>query len=174
MCYMRWYVIQTLAGQEEAVKQMAEKYMPKDCHEEYRILYYIRKKRYQGRWHEVKETLLPGYLFLVTDSPWPARERLKKITKFSKLLRNYEENKIYPISEEEEKFLKKISGDGAEVGLSYGMIEGDTVRIIAGSLMGMEAVIRKIDRHKRTAYIEMRIFGEIKLVKIGLEIVEKR
>ena len=37
----------------------------------------------------------------------------------------------------------------------------------------MEAVIRKVDRHKRVAYIEMRIFGEIKLVEVGLEIVAK-
>lgn len=174
MCNMRWYVIQTMAGQEEAIKQMAEKYMPNDCQEEYRLIYYIRKKRYQGRWHEIKEMLLPGYLFLVADSPWPARERLKKIMKFSKLLRNYEENEIYPISKEEEQFLKRLAGDGTEVGMSYGMIEGDTVRIIAGSLMGMEAVIRKIDRHKRIAYIEMQIFGEVKLVQVGLEIVEKR
>ena len=57
--------------------------------------------------------------------------------------------------------------------MSYGMIEGDRVRIISGSLVGMEAVIRKVDRHKRVAYIEMRIFGEIKLVEVGLEIVAK-
>ncbi len=90
------------------------------------------------------------------------------------MLKNYEENEIYPISKEEEQFLKRLAGEGTEVGMSYGMIEGDTVRIIAGSLMGMEAVIRKIDRHKRTAYIEMHIFGEVKLVEVGLEIVEKR
>ena len=53
------------------------------------------------------------------------------------------------------------------------MIEGDRVIIISGSLVGMEAVIRKVDRHKRVAYIEMRIFGEIKLVEVGLEIVAK-
>ena len=43
-----WYVIQTLAGQEEIVKLMAEKYLPEDSYEACRILYYIRKKRYQG------------------------------------------------------------------------------------------------------------------------------
>jgi transcriptional antiterminator NusG len=168
-----WYVIQTLAGQEEIVKLMAEKYLPEDSYEACRILYYIRKKRYQGEWHEIRERLLPGYLFLVADSPWPAWEALKKVSKFSKILRNYEENVIYPVSREEEEFLKKLAGDKDEVELSYGMIEGDRVRIISGSLVGMEAVIRKVDRHKRVAYIEMRIFGEIKLVEVGLEIVAK-
>ena len=170
-----WYVIQTLAGQEEIVKQMLEKYLPRSSYEECRILYYIRKKRYQGEWHEVRERFLPGYLFLVADSPWAAREALKKVTRtrFSRLLKNYLENEIYPVSREEEEFLKKLAGDKDEVELSYGMIEGDKVRIVSGGLVGMEAVIRKIDRHKRVAFIEMRIFGEVKLVRVGLEIVEK-
>ena len=105
-----WYVIQTLAGQEEIVKLMAEKYLPEDSYEACRILYYIRKKRYQGEWHEIRERLLPGYLFLVVDSPWPAWEALKKVSKFSKILRNYEENVMYPVSREEEEFLKNLRG----------------------------------------------------------------
>ena len=169
-----WYVIQTLAGQEEIVKQMVEKYLSKDSYEECRVLYYVRKKRYQGEWHEERERLLPGYLFLIADSPWPAWEALKKVTMFSRLLRNYVENEIYPISQEEENFLKRLTRNGDEVEISYGMIAGDEVRINSGSLIGMEAVIRKIDRHKRIAFIEMQIFGEVKLVEVGLEIVEKR
>lgn len=170
-----WYVIQTLAGQEEIVKQMLEKYLPGDSYEECKILYYIRKKRYRGEWHEVKERFLPGYLFLVADSPWVAKEALKKVTRtrFSRLLRDYQENEIYPVSREEEEFLKKLAGDKEEVEFSYGVVEGDRVRVVSGSLMGMESVIRKIDRHKRVAYIEMQIFGEVKLVEVGLEIVEK-
>lgn len=168
-----WYVIQTMAGQEEIVKLMLEKYLPGDSYEACRILYYVRKKRYRGEWHEVKERLLPGYLFLVAESPWPAWQALKRVTKFSRLLRNYEENVIYPIAKDEEAFLRRIAGDKDEVELSYGVIEGDKVKIISGSLTGMEAVIRRIDRHKRVAYIEMAIFGESKLVQVGLEVVAK-
>ena len=169
-----WYVIQTLAGEEEVVKQMTERYLPKDSYEECKILYYIRKKRYEGEWHEERARLLPGYLFLVADSPWPAWRALKRVTKFSRLVKNNEENEIYPISSEEENFLKRLAGDNDEIEISYGMIEGDAVRIISGGLMGMEAVIQKIDRHKRVAYIEMRVFGETKLVQVGLEILTKQ
>lgn len=169
-----WYVVQTMAGQEEMVKLMLEKHLPKDSYEECRILYYLQKKKYQGEWHEERERLLPGYLFLVTDNPWVAWEALKKVPKFSRLLGNRDEKEIYPISQEEEKFLRKIIGDNNEVEISYGMIEGDTVRIISGGLMDLEAVIRKIDRHKRVAYIEMPIFGGVKIVQVGLEIIEKK
>lgn len=169
-----WYVIQTLAGEEETVKLMTEKYLSKDCYEECRILYYIRKKRYRGEWHEERERLLPGYLFLEADSPWPAWKALKRVTKFSRLVKNKGENEIYPISSEEEAFLRRLAGDNGEIEISYGMIEGDAVRIVSGGLMGMEAIIRKIDRHKRIAYIEMRIFGEAKMVQVGLEILAKQ
>lgn len=169
-----WYVIQTLAGEEETVKLMTEKYLPKDSYKECKILYYTRKKRYQGEWHEERERLLPGYLFLVADSPWPAWKALKRVTKFSRLVKNNEESEIYPISSEEETFLKRLAGDNGEIEISYGMIEGDVVRIVSGGLMGMEAVIRKIDRHKRVAYIEMPIFGGTKMVQVGLEILTKQ
>ena len=169
-----WYVIQTLAGEEELVKQMIEKHLPKDSYNECKILYYKRKKRYEGKWHEERACLLPGYLFLIADSPWPAWRALKRVTKFSRLVKNNEENEIYPISPEEESFLNKLVGDNDEMEISYGMIENDTVRIISGGLMGMEAVIRKIDRHKRIAYIEIQVFGEIKMVQVGLEILAKQ
>lgn len=169
-----WYVIQTLAGQEEIVKQMIEKYLPESSFDRCEILYYIKRKRYLGEWHDVKERLLPGYLFLIAESPWPAWNALKKITKFSRLLKNYGENEIYPISLEEEAFLKRLVGNKDEVELSYGIIEGGMVRVTSGSLMGMETVIRKIDRHKRIAYIEMQVFGDVKLIQVGLEIIEKK
>ena len=56
-----WYVIQTLSGQEEKVRQLAEKYLNPEDYSEIKILNKIVKKRYLGAWHEVKQRLLPGY-----------------------------------------------------------------------------------------------------------------
>lgn len=39
--------------------------------------------------------------------------------------------------------------------------------------MGMEGNIRRIDRHKRTAYLEIEMFGRIVEMKVGLEIIRK-
>lgn len=39
--------------------------------------------------------------------------------------------------------------------------------------VGKEKYIRKIDRHKRKALLEMSIFGEKQKMQVGLEIVEK-
>ncbi len=39
--------------------------------------------------------------------------------------------------------------------------------------MGLEGAIRKIDRHKRKAWLEMEMFGRRQQIEIGLEIIKK-
>ena len=39
--------------------------------------------------------------------------------------------------------------------------------------MGMEGMIKKIDRHKRKAWLEVPMFGRVQTVQVGVEIVAK-
>ena len=59
------------------------------------------------------------------------------------------------------------------VEMSSGIIENDRVQILSGPLMGMEGNIRRIDRHKRIAYLEIEMFGRTVEMKVGLEIIRK-
>ena len=59
------------------------------------------------------------------------------------------------------------------LGSSIGIIEGDKVKILSGPLIGKEGLIRLINRHKRTAIIELKMFGRTSDIKIGLEIISK-
>lgn len=59
------------------------------------------------------------------------------------------------------------------VELSTGIIENDKVRIQSGPLVGMEGFIKKIDRHKRRAVLEIEMYGRVVEMKVGVEIVEK-
>ena len=69
--------------------------------------------------------------------------------------------------------LMKIGTDKQLVEISFGIIENDRVQILAVPLMGMEGNIRRIDRHKRTAYLEIEMFGRTVEMKVGLEIIRK-
>ena len=55
-----------------------------------------------------------------------------------------------------------------------GIIENDQVIITRGPLKGHEGLIKKIDRHKRKAYLEMEMFGRKLETQVGLEVVVKR
>ena len=58
--------------------------------------------------------------------------------------------------------------------MSEGFIENDRVVITSGPLQGNEGLIRKIDRHKRKAYLEIDMFGRKLKTQVGLEIVRKQ
>ena len=70
--------------------------------------------------------------------------------------------------------MKTMCQEGNLIGMSKGIIrEGKTV-ITSGPLKGREYLIRRIDRHKRTAEIEVPFAGENTRVTVGLEIYEKQ
>ncbi len=59
------------------------------------------------------------------------------------------------------------------VAMSTGIIENDQVRILTGPLQGMEGYIRKINRHKRKAWVSIEMFGRSVDMEVGLEIIKK-
>ena len=166
-----WYVIQTKTGQEEPMRQRVEKMLPDHSYEDCKILYYVKKKKYLGQWHEEKERLLPGYMFLVTDDPKPVSEALGRMTEFTRILGTG--SSFCPIRPEEEELLRKLTNGKEEIGMSYGVIEKGVLKVRSGVLRGMESRIKKIDRHKRKGFLSMRLDGQEKLVSVGLEITEK-
>lgn len=166
-----WYVIQTKTGQEEPMRQRVEKMLPDDSYEACKILYYVKKKKYLGEWHEEKERLLPGYMFLVTQDPEPVSEALGRMAEFTRLLGTG--SSFCPIQPEEEELLIRLTNGKEEIGMSYGVIEKGILKVSSGVLTGMESRIKKIDRHKRKGFLSMRLDGREKLVGVGLEITEK-
>ena len=70
-------------------------------------------------------------------------------------------------------YVKSMCGEGSVIGISKGIIRGGKPVITSGPLKGREGLIQKIDRHKRTADIEIPLAGNQKQVTVGLEIYEK-
>ncbi|WP_255376338.1 antiterminator LoaP [Massilimicrobiota sp. An134] len=116
--------------------------------------------------------LFKGYVFMITDHVDDLYTQLKKVPDLTKLLGNDGEN-IYPIYKEEAMFLSQVGGQKHLIDISIGYIEGDTIKVTSGPLMGIEGLIRKIDRHKRIAFIEVSLLGQSRIVQIALEIIKK-
>jgi transcriptional antiterminator NusG len=60
-----------------------------------------------------------------------------------------------------------------KVEMSIGIIVNDKVRITSGPLVGMEGLIKRINRHKRVANLSLEMFGGVTDFQVGLEIIEK-
>ncbi len=99
-------------------------------------------------------------------------EELKKVIGLTKLIGTGRE--IVPISENEKEFLLGFGGEEQVVQMSEGIITGSQVVIHSGPLKGKEGYIRKIDRHKRKAWLELPLLGGMQNVQVGLEIVCKK
>lgn len=166
-----WYVVQVRTGTEEKMKSQCLKTIDNQVLEQCFVPYYEEKKKYQGTWHTEKRVLFPGYVFMISERLADLYKGLRKVIGMTKLLGTGEE--IVPLTKEEVDFLKKMGAGEKAVEVSIGMIENGTVVIIDGPLAGMEGCIRKIDRHKRKAWLQVNMFGRTTQMEAGLEIVRK-
>lgn len=167
-----WYVVQVRTGSEEIVRMLCQKMIPKGILEESFIPRYEKKKRYLGGWHVEEVILFPGYVFLITDKEKELFHELKRIPELTKMLGD-EEGAI-PLYDEEINFLKTFGNRQHIIEMSYGYCEGDNVVITEGPMSGFEGLIRKLDRHKRLAKLDVEFFGRVAEVWIGVEIIKKQ
>lgn len=166
-----WYVIQVSTGKEEQILEMIIKYGVQRYLEEYFVPKYERKRKYLGQWRTERTVLFPGYIFIITEDVEGLYLALKQVPQLTKLLGIGE--KWTPMTEEDIAIIEALSGKERLVKHSEGYIEGNKVIVTDGPLVGMEAMIRKIDRHKRKAFLEVPMLGRTLTVQVGLEIVTK-
>ena len=69
--------------------------------------------------------------------------------------------------------LKEMSGAGRNLSMSKGVIRKGKLQVLEGPLQGREKLIRKVDRHKRIAFLTVEGVGDEVCLKAGLEITEK-
>ena len=167
-----WYVVQVRTGTEESIKIQCERKVSDRILERCFIPYYEERRRIQGSWTTIKRILFPGYVFAITEDIEELYQQLKHVFGLTKIIGLGGEP--VPLSDDEVNFMERIGGEEQLVGISEGIIEGGQVRIYQGPLQGMEGYVKKIDRHKRKAWLEIEMFGRMQLVQAGLEIVEKR
>ncbi len=164
-----WYVMQVRTGREGETISMIRQYVADSSLGECFLPRYEQKKKYAGAWHIVQALLFPGYVFVETKEIEKFYMELKHVPELTKLLGTGE--KWTSVIDEDLRVLERLLNEDRLVAMSTGYIEGDRVTIVDGPLEGLETVIRKIDRHKRTALVEMHMFGRVQEVAVGLEVV---
>ena len=71
----------------------------------------------------------------------------------------------------EEAFIRGFFSSEDVVEVSMAHKEGDRVVIDSGPLVGKEAIIKKINAHKRTALISTEMFGRKMELSVGIEVL---
>ncbi len=165
-----------LGGYEQTITNKINKYS--DSVEIEAFLPKVQKAfRKKGQVFMEEHLMFKNYVFVQTNLEYKGfliflEENVKSITGFIKLLKHDNEGteSLYP---QERLFLERFTNKAKVLEQSIGFIKGDTVIILQGPLVGYESNIVKINRHKRTACINISLFGEQREVEVGLEIISK-
>ncbi|MBO1581241.1 antiterminator LoaP [Bacillus sp. XF8] len=184
---MSWYVLYVETGQEEFVKYLIKKYIDKLTVEVIVPKRIIRERR-QGELYEVSRPVFPGYVFLNTHMSVDLYYRLKQIPKCFRLLNSYKYRTDYMIDdvshdnvdrvfstveEKEIALILQLLQKSETIGFSQLYAENSEVIVISGPLKGLEGIIKKIDRRKNRAKIELNFLGVVKLIDVGIEVLTK-
>ncbi|MEG0072189.1 MAG: antiterminator LoaP [Raoultibacter sp.] len=164
------YVVQVMGGRETSIRALCERILDPKCYQECFIPLCEKMKKYQGEWRKTQEILFPGYLFFKTNTIEALATELRKIPRFTKVLGN---GSFQPLSSADLMLIDRLTGNERVLKISTGHIVDDVVTIERGPLVGFEGSIKKIDRHKRSALVELRFCGRTIQAKVGLEIVSK-
>lgn len=117
--------------------------------------------------------LFPDYLFIKADMSkehfhQTYQDLFHQISRFAKLL---EGEALISMDEEEQRFFERMFDENGVIRHSIGNIINSKLNVESGPLKGMEQQIKKIDRHKRIAYLDCQLLGT--RMKAPLEVVNK-
>ena len=135
-----------------------------------------RIKRIKGQDKPIISYMFPGYLFIETENQEDLYLRIrsamgKSIFQYCMLLRD--DDYILPLSVEEEQRINLLGGDEHLIRNSVGFIEGEQLIVTEGPLKDMTGYVKKIDRHKKTALLQIPFIGEMREIFVGLEVTNR-
>lgn len=173
---MYWYVLFTRTGREEKAEQYLRKQLDTNTFTPF-IPMSETIFRISGQIRKELKSLFPSYVFI--ESEVSSREFIKNtkniISASKDIIRflQYDDTGDIAMRKHEKNMLLGLCNDARYIESSRGIIVGTRVYIKEGPLMGLESIIRKIDRHKRRAIIELDFMGTVRQISMALEIVEK-
>lgn len=180
----KWYVVQVRAGQDDAmvraverkVAEMAELeagFAAEDVLERLFSPRYETQRKVRGEWRGVSRRLTPGYLVAISRRPDRLQEALYEVPGFARLVRN--ENGFIPLAPDEVSWMSRLTDGGKRAApMSSAVKEGDEVVVLDGALFGNVFPVKRIDRHRSTAWVEVTFLGRTKEIPLGLKIIAKK
>lgn len=128
-----------------------------------------------------KRRWMPGYVFIESNlsgmSFYTSSMPLISWSDYALKLLRYDNSFLdtsYEMNSDEHQSFHKLFGANNCLNISKGFIEGDSTIVTEGALVGFEGSIKKINRHKMLAYVEIEMFGASRTVEFGLEVISKK
>lgn len=165
---MNWYALFVETGRETLIQKWIEYFFDNS------VCYSVVPKRKlterkQGKNLHVVKTMFPGYVFINTDMCAEVYYKLSEIPKIIRILNNG--SYWSDISNDEMEPIMKLIGGNGIIDYSKIFIENSRVFVKDGPLYGLEGIIKKVDKHRNRAKIELILMGEPRLIDLGIDMI---
>lgn len=167
-----WYVIQTITGKEEEAVNKIGRVIEKRVCENCFLLKREAVWRIQGSCRIHTENLFPGYIFVCTQYPEEFYQQLKAVPQYTKIL-GKENGGFYPVSKEEEIFLKKLLNKDRNNTVRLSRVEVDK----DGNIVACDKPLQHylgymIKKRIRLRYVVIRVhlFGRDREILLGIRL----
>lgn len=172
-----WYVLFVKVGYETRVINQVKMYFSEEQVVPFIPMIEIFHKYANGCIQRERKIMFPGYVFI--ESNLNSVVFVGMINAFIhyhegplKLLR-YGNSCEFAMRKYEKAFLLNFCNKDSYIEASTGLIQGDKITVIDGPLKGRESLIKKIDRSRRKAIIEVDFMGRRVPIAVGLDIIRK-
>lgn len=160
------YCIFCRSGQERSVvSRLKGSYPEMEALAPLRI---VPEKR-DGKWTDREHVLLPGYVFVYALGRLPVGIKQKEPHIYRLL--DYDEDMRSLFGEDREYAMWLLRHHG-QIVPSKVLCQGDEVTVVDGPLKDCQGTIKKLDKHKRRAWISFKFAGEIRTVSLGVEFLQ--
>ena len=163
-----WYVVQTMVDREDSAiekcrialdEKVATRVFTPKCQ---------LPRKFHGEWKNIEKVAFPGYVFIESDSSAELEKLLMRIPSVVTPVRIG--GGFYPIRKDEEAMLRKMMDANDCIRSSSGYIVDEKLVVEKGPLQHFAEMVKKIERHKRWADVEVILFEECKYMRVGLEV----
>lgn len=169
---MRWYVLQTKAGEEEKLVEIIHRIVPKQLYGECFIVYHEQLWRRQRKNFVHVKRAFPGYVFITSNEPEALFFCLKKLPAMAKLITD-DESCFLSLIPEEALFLEQITNENHIIGLSYLNTDGNgIIHQVSGPLASCISQIVRYQFGKRYVLVRIALLGKEKHILLGIVLNE--
>lgn len=173
----RWYIVQTYSGYENSVKTDLEARIQTLEQQDTIFNVLIPEEEYteekkDGTKVSKKRKMFPSYIFvemIITEKSWFIVRNTPKVTGF--LGSSGNGAKPIPLPEEEINTILRNIGelDTPE----FGILVGDTVKIISGMFVNKCGEVSAISEEKQTVTVLLEVFGRNTPTEFGFDDIQK-
>jgi len=167
--FMKWYALFVQSGNELAAQKWLNVILNHNFSSIVPRRRLLEKKLNVSK--EVVKTIFPGYIFINTDMSPEIYYYLKKIPHFIKIL--HYDSFYSEIPQNEIDIILKLTSQSEIIDFSEVSVTNSKITVLSGPLKNNEYIIKKIDKRKQRASINLNIMGEKKKIDIGIKVVSQ-